>query len=60
MLASANQAKAPPIITCPSCGNYMRVTTIVPEKYHRNSTTFVCECGFDYQQSSAVAADRRR
>jgi hypothetical protein len=24
----------PPIITCPSCGDHMRLSTIVPEKYH--------------------------
>lgn len=46
------------IVTCPECGNHMRLSTIVPEKYHRQRMTFVCECGFDYRQSSAVAVER--
>jgi RNase P subunit RPR2 len=47
-----------PIITCPECGNHMRLSTIVPEEYRRERMTFMCECGFDYRQSSAVAVER--
>jgi hypothetical protein len=46
------------IITCPVCGSGMRPRTVVPEEYHRQRMTFVCECGFDYCQSSAVAIER--
>jgi hypothetical protein len=48
----------PSIITCPVCGSGMRPRTVVPEEYHRQRMTFVCECGFDYCQSSAVAIER--
>jgi RNase P subunit RPR2 len=47
-----------PIITCPSCGDHMRLSAIVPEEYHRERITFECECGFDYRQSSAVVIER--
>jgi hypothetical protein len=47
-----------PIITCPECGNHMRLSAIVPEEYHRGRMTFVCECGFDYRQSCAAAGER--
>jgi hypothetical protein len=36
----------------------MRLTVIMPEEDHRERMTFVCECGFDYRQSSEVAAER--
>src|SRR5476649_2181418 len=47
-----------PIITCPACGNHMRLSTIVPEEYQRERMTFVCECGFDYRHSSAITVER--
>jgi DNA-directed RNA polymerase subunit M/transcription elongation factor TFIIS len=47
-----------PIITCPECGNRMRLSTVVPEEYNHERMTFVCECGFDYRQSIAVAVER--
>ena len=56
-LAKLPKQFRPPIITCPSCGDHMRLSTIVPEEYHRERMTFVCECGFDYRQSSAVAIE---
>jgi hypothetical protein len=34
----------------------MRPCTVVPEEYHRQRMTFVCE--IDYCQSSAVAIER--
>ena len=46
------------IITCPACGSHMRLSTIVPEEYQRERMTFICECGFDYRQSSAVTVER--
>jgi hypothetical protein len=36
----------------------MRLFTVVPEEYRRQRMTFVCECGFDYCQSSAVGVER--
>lgn len=47
-----------PTITCPACGNHMRLSTIMPEDNHRECMTFVCDCGFDYRQSQAVTAER--
>lgn len=47
-----------PIIKCPLCGEHMALRTIIPEHDERERMTFACECGFDYQQSSAVAAER--
>jgi hypothetical protein len=41
----------------PLCSG-MRPCTVVPEEYHRQRMTFVCECGFDYCQSSAAAIER--
>jgi hypothetical protein len=60
MSASAHVPEqfALPIITCPACGSHMRLSAIVPEEYQRERMTFVCECGFDYRQSSAVTVER--
>jgi hypothetical protein len=60
MSASALKSKkfVLPIITCPVCGSNMRLCIVEPEQYHRERMTFVCECGFDYCQSSAVAIER--
>ncbi|MGN6570690.1 MAG: hypothetical protein ACTHLO_04670 [Pseudolabrys sp.] len=58
---SARQAspKFPiPAVQCPRCGSPMRLTTILPDAHGRDRMTFSCQCGFDYQQSSTVAAER--
>jgi len=36
----------------------MRLTTILPARQDRDRMTFSCGCGFDYQQSASVAAER--
>jgi len=36
----------------------MRLATILPDGQDRDRMTFSCDCGFDYQQSSMVAAER--
>jgi RNase P subunit RPR2 len=52
------EQSALPIITCPSCGKHMRLSTILPEEDHRERMTFTCECGVDYRQSHAVTLER--
>jgi hypothetical protein len=47
-----------PIITCPRCSHHMRLSTIMPDRDERERMTFTCQCGFDYQQSAAVLAER--
>lgn len=36
----------------------MRLTTILPDRQDRDRMTFSCDCGFDYQQSTSVTAER--
>jgi hypothetical protein len=36
----------------------MRLATILPDGQDCDRMTFSCDCGFDYQQSSTVAAER--
>jgi hypothetical protein len=36
----------------------MRLSTILPDRQNRDRMTFTCTCGFDYQQSATVAAER--
>ena len=47
-----------PTVLCPRCGSRMRLATILPDREDRDRMTFSCDCGFDYQQSSTVAAER--
>jgi C4-type Zn-finger protein len=49
-----------PIITCPACGKHMRLSTVMPEEDHLERMTFICECGFDYRQSTTVGIERHR
>jgi|SwirhisoilCB2_FD_contig_31_1790885_length_662_multi_9_in_0_out_0_1 predicted RNA-binding Zn-ribbon protein involved in translation (DUF1610 family) len=46
------------IIMCPTCGEHLKLCSIVPEEANRQRMTFKCECGFNYRQSSAVTAER--
>lgn len=48
-----------PIVTCPRCGNHMRISTIEPEKLGRDRMTFRCICTFEYRQSFAASEERR-
>src|SRR6516162_5746887 len=59
MATRTNSNQSPlPIITCPVCGQRMRLSTIMPEDEYRERMTFVCECGFDYRHANAVRAER--
>lgn len=41
-----------PRISCPKCGNTMRLAKIEPEPHgHGEMMTFDCQCGFTYTQS---------
>ena len=58
MATRTNSNQSPlPIITCPVCGQRMRLSTIMPENEYRERMTFVCECGFDYRQANAIRAE---
>ena len=59
MATRTNSNQSPlPIITCPVCGQRMRLSTIMPEDEYRERMTFVCDCGFDYRHANAVRAER--
>ena len=59
MSACQAAAKFPiPTVHCPRCGSRMRLATILPDGQDCDRMTFSCDCGFDYQQSSMVAAER--
>lgn len=49
-----------PMIVCPLCGAHMHLSTIIPDRKDRECMTFVCECGFDYQESATAALERGR
>ena len=57
--ASFTRHFAFPIITCPRCGDHMRLSTIEPEGRGRDRMTFTCACTFEYRQSFAAAEERR-
>jgi len=43
-----------PRVLCPSCGSTMRLSRIDPwpnDSRRAETTTFECECGFDYRQT---------
>jgi transposase-like protein len=48
-----------PVITCPSCGEHMRLSSIVPGDRRGDRMKYVCDCGFDYVLSMAAAEERR-
>ncbi|MEJ2432245.1 MAG: hypothetical protein P8Y53_03435 [Pseudolabrys sp.] len=58
-LVSRPPSRVLPIILCPVCVKPMRLSTIIPEHDNRERMTFACDCGFTYQQSEAVAAERK-
>lgn len=45
-------------ITCPRCGNHMRLSTIEPDGLGRDRMMFRCVCTFEYRQSFAAAEER--
>jgi DNA-directed RNA polymerase subunit M/transcription elongation factor TFIIS len=48
-----------PIITCPTCGSHMSLSTVEPlQSRDKQTMTFACSCGFEYKQSSRVTEER--
>ena len=47
-----------PTIVCPRCSRQMRFSHMEPAAYNDNRIAYDCECGFEYRQSKAVAAER--
>src|SRR4051812_36579124 len=58
--SSLAEQSAIPIITCPSCGSHLRLSTIMPDGDHRERMTFACACGFDYRQTRKLGDARQR
>jgi hypothetical protein len=49
-----------PIIGCPRCGSQMRFSHMEPAGNNDYRIVYDCECGFEYRQSKAAAAERGR
>jgi hypothetical protein len=65
MSVSTSQLKATssqiPEITCPQCGQQMRLATVEPEGAdNHDSLSFDCECGFEYRltENALLPPDR--
>jgi hypothetical protein len=58
-LSDSFQTPSPiPVVTCPTCGAHMRLSTVEPERDHKEKMTFECACGFDFTQSAPPAGER--
>jgi transposase-like protein len=46
------------IITCPSCGSHMRLSTVTPAAANQQRVKFACTCGYTYEQTDPITAER--
>jgi hypothetical protein len=58
VIESTPEQSGIPVVPCPSCGERMALSTIVPGEDNREYTTFKCECGMDYSQARPIISDR--
>jgi hypothetical protein len=47
-----------PIIVCPKCSRQMRFSHMEPAAFYDYRIAYDCDCGFEYRQSKAAAAER--